>query len=166
MSKLLRDCTDTLGSYGADVLQKAVVLEVVCDDDDALLLPGQHELHVVLNVDTRLNEGGVNVAVGEINDVEAVLQFANHVDDFLVALFLLIDRNKLRHAKRRDIKALAGERIEVMQTVVVALETRVAAVSTDEDVGVHEDVVRVEGGGLLCHGVRKPSAGTVFSPPQ
>ncbi len=62
-----------LRSDGADVQQQAVILVIVCNDKTALLLHGQHVLHVVLDVGSCLNEGCVDVAIGEVDDVETVL---------------------------------------------------------------------------------------------
>ena len=117
---LLRDRPDALGLDDAQVEEKAVVLEIVGDDDAALLLPSEHILNVVLNIAASLNERSVDVAGCEIDDVEAVLQVADDADNFIV-LFLLLERgNKLRHAERRDIKPLTRQRVEVMQTGFVS----------------------------------------------
>ena len=66
-----------------DVVEKPVVLVVVCNDDAAFLLSRQHELHIVLNVATSLDQSGVNVAGCKVDDVEAVLQVAHDADNSL-----------------------------------------------------------------------------------
>ena len=71
--ELLRDRPDTLRPYDAKIKEQMVVFKIVSDDDVALLLPRQHILHIILNVATGLNEGSINVAGSEIDDVEAVL---------------------------------------------------------------------------------------------
>lgn len=71
-----------------EVEEQTVVLEVVCDDDAALLLPCQHILHVVLYVTTIFNKSGINVAIGEIDNVETVLKVADYAHNFVV-LFLV-----------------------------------------------------------------------------
>ena len=127
-----------------DVVEKTVVLIVVCNNDAAFLLPRQHELHVILDVGASLCEGSIDITVGEVDDIEAVLQVAHDADYFFVFLFFLEHGDKLRHAERRDVELLACQRVEVMQTVRVLLETGVAAITTNEDVGVYEDVVVIE----------------------
>ena len=122
-------------------------------------------LHIVLDVGTRLNESGIDVAGREVDDAEAVLKLAHHTGNllirFLVSLHetlvsladssLLIDGNQLSHAERRDIELLARQREEVVQTVCILLVAGVAAVASHKDVGVHEDVVGVEFECLLRH---------------
>ena len=66
--------------------QEAVVLVVVGNDDAALLLAGQHELHIVLDVGTRLVERRVDVLHREVDDGEAMLQLAN---DTRISSFVL-----------------------------------------------------------------------------
>ena len=81
---LLRNCPYALRSDGADVQQQAVILVIVCNDDATFLLHSQHILHIVLDVSTDFVEGGVDVAIGEVDDVEAVLQVADDADYLVV----------------------------------------------------------------------------------
>ena len=140
-----------LRAQHGDAWQEAVVLVIVGHDDVAFLLLRQHELHIVLDVGTRLNEGGIDVTGREVDDVEAVLQLAHHADNLLVRFLFLIDGNQLRNAERRDIELLARQCEQVVQTVGILLVTGVTTVASHEDVGVHEDVVRVEFECLLRH---------------
>ena len=138
---LLRDCPYALRSDGADVQQQAVILVIVSNDEAALLLHGQHVLHVVLDVGSCLDEGSFNVAVGEVYNIEAVLQVADDAH-YLVVLFLLLEHGEeLRYAECRDVEPLTREGIEIVQTVGVLLEPGIATIATHEDIGVHEDVV-------------------------
>jgi len=149
--KLLRNRPYFIGLDDTDVVEQPVVLVVVRNDDAAFLFPRQHELHIVLNVATSLDEGGVNVAGCKVNDVEAVLQVAHDADYLVVLLFLLEHGDKLRHAERRDVELLARKRVEVMKAGLVLLVAGVAAVAAHEDVGIHEDVVVIEWTFLACH---------------
>ena len=141
--------------------QEAVVLVVVGDDDAALLLAGQHELHVVLDVGTRLVERSVDVLHREVDDGEAVLQLADNGAYLFIRLVLLIDGDELRHAERRDVEPLAHDGVEVVQTIAVGLVAGIAAVGPDEHVGIHEYVVGIVCLDLSCHcrQIRIPDAG-------
>ena len=143
-SELLCDDFDFLGTGSLNPHQEAVVLVVVGDDDSAFLLHGQHILHIVLDVGTRLVQCLVDVLGSEVDNVEAVPQLADDAAYFFVGLFLLIDGDELRHAECRDIKFLAVQRVQVMQAGRILLVTRVSAVAADEYVRVNEDVVRVD----------------------
>jgi len=57
----------------------------------------------------------------------------------------------LRHAERRDVEPLARQREQVAQTVIVLLELCIAAVATDQYVGVNKDVVGIERKSLFRH---------------
>ena len=149
---LLRNRSYALWLNDADVKEEAVVLEVVRDDDVALLFPCQHILHVVLNVATVLDKSGVDVAGGEVDDGEAVLQVTDDADNLVVALLFLEHGDELRHAERRDVEPFAREGVEIVQTVGILLEPGIATVATHEDIGVHEDVVWVKVARLVSHG--------------
>jgi len=148
---LLWNCPYSVRLDDTDVVEKTVVLVVVRNDDAAFLLLRQHELYIVLNVATSLNEGGVDVAVGEVDDIESVLQLVDDADYLVVRFLFLVHGNELRHAKRRYVELLARQRIEIVQTVGVLLEPAVAAVAAHEDVSVYEDVVGIEWTFLACH---------------
>ena len=134
--------------------QEAVVLVVVGDDDAAFLLSGQHELHIVLDVGSRLVEGSVDVLHREVDDGEAVLQLADDCAYLFIRLMLLIDGNELRHAERRDVEPFAHDGVEVVQAVAVGLVAGIAAVGPDEHVSIHEYVVGVICLDLSCHSRR------------
>ena len=90
------DCTDTslcnnshfLRAGGLYPHQEAIVFVVVGDDDAAFLFHGQHILHIVLDVGSRLIECLVNILGGETDNVETVLQFADDAAYFVVRFFL------------------------------------------------------------------------------
>ena len=135
----------------SDARQEAVVLVVVGHNDVAPLLLRQDKLHIVLDVGSRLNESGINVAGREVDDVETVLQLAHYADNLLVRLLFLIDGNQLSHAERRNIEFLACQREQVVQAVCVLLVAGVTAVASHKDIGVYEYVVRIEFECLLRH---------------
>jgi len=141
LGDLLRNCPYALWLDNTEVEEQTVVLEVVCDDDAALLLPCQHILHVVFYVTTIFNKSGINVAIGEIDNVETVLKVADYAHNFVVLFLLLIDRYKLCNAERRYIEPFAREGIEIVQTVGILLEPNIATIATHEDIGIHEDAV-------------------------
>ena len=144
------DSDDT--AFYSQLLQKAVVLEVVSDDDAALLLTRQHILHIVLNVTTILNNSSVNIACSKVDDREMVLQVADYAHYLVVLPLLLEHGDKLRHAECRDIEPLAREGVKIVQTIGILLEPGIATVATHEHVGVHKDVVWVKVARLVSHG--------------
>ena len=148
---LLRYLPYLLWPQHGDTWQETVIFIVVGHDDVALLLLRQHKLHVVLNVGSRLNKSGINVLSREVYDVEAVLQLTHHAGNLFVRFLFLIDGDELRDTKRRDIEFLARQREQVVQTVGILLVANIAAVTSHEDVGVHEDVIGIEIEGLLRH---------------
>ena len=127
-----------------DTAECAVVLVIVRDNNQALLLLCQYELDVVLYIGPSLFKRGINVVRREIDDVEAVLQVAHHTGNLLIGFLLLIDGDKLRHTKRRGVESFALGGTEVVQTVAVGLKPCVTTVGTNQNIGVHEDVIRVE----------------------
>ena len=149
---LLRNGSYALWLDDADVEEETIVLEIVRDDDVALLFPCQHILHIVLNVATVLDKSGIDVAGGEVYDGEAVLQVADNAHYLVVLPLLLEHGDELRHAECRDVEPFARERVKIVQTIGILLEPGVATVATHEHVGVHKDVVGVKVARLVSHG--------------
>ena len=148
---LLRDRPYFIRLDDTDVVEQPVVLVVVGNDDAAFLFLRQHELYIILNVASVLDEGSVDVAVGEVDDGEAVLQVAHDANYLVIFLLFLEHGDELRHAERRYVELLARQRIKIVQTGLVFLVSGIAAVPANEDVGVHEDVVGTEWTFLTCH---------------
>ena len=81
---LLWNLPDFGWTKNLNALQEPIVLVVVRHDYVTFLLLCQHELHVVLNIGSRLFKCRINILGSKVDDVETVLQVAHHMGDFFV----------------------------------------------------------------------------------
>ena len=99
---LLRDRPYFIRLDDTDVVEQPVVLVVVGNDDAVFLFLRQHELYIILNVASVLDEGSVDVAVGEVDEC--------HRSEYQVwKLFLFLLSKRVRPAGGPEVHEVIYE---------------------------------------------------------